>query len=165
MAWKSHLSRSTENVRGNYSDSQGTIHSGMKRFVDDYIICVEGHRGVKPAPGGNKGGTDSLQALERLSRFQTTQVGKNVPGSYIPGCFRRSPPGEGHARERRIYGQLVETIAVKSEPIPLIHDPPLLVPSEESDKFSKPAEERVEEMRSSRGRLRETSGPATFPST
>jgi len=119
-AWKSHLSRSTEKVRGNYSDplrARSTAGwNAFAWFVNDYIICVEGHGGAKPAPSGHdKGGTAIGRALEKLSRFQTTRVGKNVPGSYITGCFRRSPTGEGHARGRRIYGQLVETITVKSD--------------------------------------------------
>lgn len=48
------------------------------------------------------------------------------------------------------YGRLVDTIAGKSESLPLIHDPPLQVTSEELDKISKLAEERAEEMRVSR---------------
>jgi Ser/Thr protein kinase RdoA (MazF antagonist) len=48
------------------------------------------------------------------------------------------------------YGRLVDTITGKSESIPLIHDPPIPVTSEELEKISKLAEERAEEMRSSR---------------
>jgi len=48
------------------------------------------------------------------------------------------------------YDRLVDTITGKSESIPLIHDPPLQVTSEELEKISKVAKERAEEMRSSR---------------
>jgi len=48
------------------------------------------------------------------------------------------------------YGRLVDTIMGKSESIPLIHDPLLPVTLEELEKISKLAEERAEEMRSSR---------------
>ena len=44
----------------------------------------------------------------------------------------------------------MDTILGTSESIPLIHDPPLEVTSEELEKISKFAEERAEEMRSSR---------------
>ena len=62
---------------------------------------------------------------------------------------------EGHPQARDIcawamYDRLVDTITGKSEPIPLIHDPPLQVTSEELDKISKFAEERAVEMRTSR---------------
>jgi Ser/Thr protein kinase RdoA (MazF antagonist) len=62
---------------------------------------------------------------------------------------------DGHPQAREIcawatYGRLVDTIVGKSESIPLIHDPPLEVTSEELEKISKLAEERAEEMRSSR---------------
>jgi len=62
---------------------------------------------------------------------------------------------EGQPQARGIcawatYGRLVDTITGKSESIPLIHDPPLQVTSEELEKISKFAEERAEEMRSSR---------------
>jgi len=45
------------------------------------------------------------------------------------------------------YGRLVDTVTGKSESIPLIHDPPLQVTSDELDKISKFAEERAEEVR------------------
>jgi len=62
---------------------------------------------------------------------------------------------EGQPQARAIcawatYGRLVDTITGKSESISLIHDPPLQVTSEELEKISKFAEERAEEMRSSR---------------
>ena len=62
---------------------------------------------------------------------------------------------DGHPQARDIcswatYGRLVGTITGKSESIPLIHDPPLRVAAEELDKVSKFAEERAEEMRTSR---------------
>ena len=62
---------------------------------------------------------------------------------------------EGYPQARDIcawatYGRLVNTVTGKSESIPLIHDPPLQVTSEELDKISKLAEERAEEMRVSR---------------
>jgi len=62
---------------------------------------------------------------------------------------------DGHQQVRDIcawamYGRLVDTITGKSEPVPLIHDPPLQVTPEGLEKISKFAEERAEEMRSSR---------------
>lgn len=64
---------------------------------------------------------------------------------------------DGHPQARGIcawatYGRLVDTIVGKSESesIPLIHDPPLEVTSEELEKISKFAEGGVEEIRSSR---------------
>ena len=62
---------------------------------------------------------------------------------------------DGNPQARNIcawatYGRLVDTITGKSESIPLIHDPPLQVASEELDRISKLAEERAEEMRVSR---------------
>ena len=62
---------------------------------------------------------------------------------------------EGHPQARGIYAwatydRLVDTITGKSESIPLIHDPPLQVTSEELGRISKFAEERAEEMRISR---------------
>lgn len=62
---------------------------------------------------------------------------------------------DGHPQARGIcawatYGRLVDTIVGKSESIPLIHDPPLEATSEQLEKISKFAEERAEEMRSSR---------------
>lgn len=62
---------------------------------------------------------------------------------------------DGHPQARAIcawatYGRLVDTIMGKSESIPLIHDPPLEVTSEELEMISKFAEKRAEEIRSSR---------------
>jgi len=62
---------------------------------------------------------------------------------------------DGHPQARDIcawatYGRLVDTITGRSESIPLIHDPPLPVTPEELEKISKFAEERAEEIRSSR---------------
>lgn len=48
------------------------------------------------------------------------------------------------------YDRLVDTITGKSEPIPLIHDPPLSATSEELEEISKIAEERAKEIRSSK---------------
>lgn len=62
---------------------------------------------------------------------------------------------EGHPQARDIcawatYDRLVDTIVGKSDSIPLIHDPPLEVSSEELEKISKFSVERATEMRSSR---------------
>jgi Ser/Thr protein kinase RdoA (MazF antagonist) len=62
---------------------------------------------------------------------------------------------DGHPQARDIvawatYGRLVDTIVGKSEPIPLIHDPPLEVTSEELERISKLAEQGAGEIRSSR---------------
>ena len=62
---------------------------------------------------------------------------------------------DGHPQARNIcawatYGRLLDTIVGKSEPIPLIHDPPLGVTLEELDKISRFAQGRAEEMRNSR---------------
>ena len=62
---------------------------------------------------------------------------------------------DGHPQARDIcawatYGRLVDTIMGKSKSIPLIHDPPLEVNSEELEKISRLAEERAKEMRNSR---------------
>ena len=62
---------------------------------------------------------------------------------------------EGHTQARDIcawatYDRLVDTITGRSESIPLIHDPPPLVTPHELEKISKFAEERAEEIRSSR---------------
>ena len=59
-------------------------------------------------------------------------------------------PEVRNACARAVYGRLVETIVGRSESIPLIHDPPLRVTSEELTKISKFAEERAEEVRVSR---------------
>ena len=62
---------------------------------------------------------------------------------------------DGHPQAREIcawatYGRLVDTITGKTESIPLIHDPPLQVTSGELDEISKLAQERAEEMRTSK---------------
>ena len=61
---------------------------------------------------------------------------------------------DGHPQARAIcawatYGRLVDTIVGKSQSIPLIHNPPLEVTSEELEKISKFGEEGAEEIRNS----------------
>jgi hypothetical protein len=114
-------------------------------------------------------GRDTVNLKELLKRpnppspVTGATIGRAL-GEFIAGlhAWGKASQGQGsldsfdeHPQARGVYAwatydRLVATITGKSESIPLIHDPPLQVTSEELDKISKLAEERAEEMRNSR---------------
>jgi len=114
-------------------------------------------------------GRDSLNLKELLRRpnppspVTGAAIGRAL-GEFIAGLhvWGKTDQGrasldffDGNPQTRDIvawatYGRLVDTITGKSESISLIHDPPLQVTSDELAKISKLAEERAQEMRSSR---------------